>query len=129
GDGPGGDGPLRPDVRLDAGARPRPVGRPGRHRGLPRPEGRVRPRHRDVRGVLRRPQRGRLRAAEGGRGRRAPGGPHRALSDRELTGLERRLPSPRALHGTFGFDDPAYEWRRLFAELLGTFFLVLVGAG
>ena len=27
------------------------------------------------------------------------------------------------------FDDPAHEWRRLFSELLGTFFLVLVGAG
>ena len=27
------------------------------------------------------------------------------------------------------FDDPHHEWRRLFAELLGTFFLVLVGAG
>lgn len=27
------------------------------------------------------------------------------------------------------FDDPKYEWRRLFSELLGTFFLVLVGAG
>ena len=27
------------------------------------------------------------------------------------------------------FDDPRHEWRRLFAELLGTFFLVLVGAG
>jgi aquaporin Z len=27
------------------------------------------------------------------------------------------------------FDDPALEWRRLFSELLGTFFLVLVGAG
>src|SRR3954464_11237542 len=27
------------------------------------------------------------------------------------------------------FDDPAQEWRRLFSELLGTFFLVLVGAG
>ncbi len=32
--------------------------------------------------------------------------------------------------GTLGdFDDPALEWRRLFAELLGTFFLVLAGAG
>ena len=34
---------------------------------------------------------------------------------------------------TFGkvgdFDDASLEWRRLFAELLGTFFLVLVGAG
>src|SRR5881227_2601259 len=27
------------------------------------------------------------------------------------------------------FDDPAQEWRRLFSELLGTFMLVLVGAG
>jgi aquaporin Z len=27
------------------------------------------------------------------------------------------------------FDDPSREWRRLFSELLGTFFLVLVGAG
>src|SRR6476661_6236369 len=27
------------------------------------------------------------------------------------------------------FDDPALEYRRLFSELLGTFFLVLVAAG
>src|SRR3954452_5379616 len=27
------------------------------------------------------------------------------------------------------FDDPSLEWRRLFSEVLGTFFLVLVGAG
>jgi aquaporin Z len=27
------------------------------------------------------------------------------------------------------FDDPALEWRRLFSEFLGTFMLVLVGAG
>jgi aquaporin Z len=27
------------------------------------------------------------------------------------------------------FDDPRQEWRRLFAEILGTFLLVLVGAG
>jgi aquaporin Z len=27
------------------------------------------------------------------------------------------------------FDDPSLEWRRLFAEMLGTFFLVLVAAG
>jgi aquaporin Z len=27
------------------------------------------------------------------------------------------------------FDSPAIEWRRLFSEFLGTFFLVLVGAG
>jgi aquaporin Z len=40
------------------------------------------------------------------------------------------------LHGTEelefikgNFDDPGQEWRRLFSEILGTFFLVLVGAG
>ena len=27
------------------------------------------------------------------------------------------------------FADPRQEWRRLFSELLGTFFLVLVAAG
>src|SRR5690242_18902120 len=27
------------------------------------------------------------------------------------------------------FQDPSQEWRRMFAELLGTFFLVLVAAG
>jgi aquaporin Z len=31
--------------------------------------------------------------------------------------------------GMLEFDDPALEWRRLFSELLGTFMLVLVGAG
>jgi aquaporin Z len=37
--------------------------------------------------------------------------------------LERRYPA--MAH----FDDPSLEWRRLFSELLGTFFLVLVAAG
>ena len=27
------------------------------------------------------------------------------------------------------FDDPRQEWRRLFSELLGTFFLVLAASG
>ena len=39
----------------------------------------------------------------------------------------------RVLELEFGkshdFDDPKLEWRRLFAELFGTFLLVLVGAG
>src|SRR5207237_2085573 len=30
---------------------------------------------------------------------------------------------------TTDFDAPRLEWRRLFSELLGTYFLVLVGAG
>jgi aquaporin Z len=46
------------------------------------------------------------------------------------------LLGPRARHLIaleFGnraqFDDPALEWRRLFSELLGTFFLLLAAAG
>ena len=31
--------------------------------------------------------------------------------------------------GVAEFDDTSLEWRRLFSEFLGTFFLVLVGAG
>jgi aquaporin Z len=31
--------------------------------------------------------------------------------------------------GLADFDDPSLEWRRLFSEVLGTFFLVLAGAG
>jgi aquaporin Z len=31
--------------------------------------------------------------------------------------------------GLSDFDDPSLEWRRLFAELFGTFLLVLAGAG
>jgi aquaporin Z len=30
---------------------------------------------------------------------------------------------------TLEFDDPALKWRRLFSELLGTFLLVMAGAG
>src|SRR5437773_10832572 len=30
---------------------------------------------------------------------------------------------------TLDFDDPALEWRRLFSETLGTFLLVMAGAG
>ena len=44
--------------------------------------------------------------------------------------LDRRR---RVVELTFGkvgdFDEASLEWRRLFSELLGTFFLVLVGAG
>ena len=36
----------------------------------------------------------------------------------------------KSLVDTFAdFQDPSQEWRRLFSELLGTFFLVLVAAG
>jgi aquaporin Z len=56
------------------------------------------------------------------------------LAQDEGPGLGLLSPRSRHLLGLeFGskaqFDDPSLEWRRLFAELLGTFFLVLVAAG
>jgi aquaporin Z len=36
---------------------------------------------------------------------------------------------PNSIAHQFDFWDDSYEWRRLFSELLGTFFLVLVAAG
>jgi aquaporin Z len=50
---------------------------------------------------------------------RTPG--EMAYARRRLLALESFSP--------FAFDDPAHEWRRLFSELLGTFLLVLAGAG
>ncbi len=41
--------------------------------------------------------------------------------------LEDRLESLETVFADF--NDPSQEWRRLFSELLGTFFLVLVAAG
>ncbi len=46
----------------------------------------------------------------------------------ELTVL-RTLGRPNALVKQFDFSDDSYEWRRLFAELFGTFLLVFVAAG
>jgi aquaporin Z len=47
-----------------------------------------------------------------------------AEADRTLSHLNYELVA--ALND---FHDPSQEWRRLFSELLGTFFLVLVAAG
>jgi aquaporin Z len=58
-----------------------------------------------------------------------------AQQTHELTPLEQDVKrrTHHRLELEFGrsyeFDDPKHEWRRLFSELLGTFFLVLVGAG
>jgi aquaporin Z len=51
----------------------------------------------------------------------------------DLAGMPLGSRTRRLLALEFGdrkdFDDPRLEWRRLFSELLGTFFLVLVAAG
>jgi aquaporin Z len=49
------------------------------------------------------------------------------LAQREA-GL-RSLGQPNALASQFDFTDDSFEWRRLFAELFGTFLLVFVAAG
>jgi aquaporin Z len=41
----------------------------------------------------------------------------------------RSMGQPNAVARQFDFADGSYEWRRLFSELLGTFFLVLVAVG
>src|SRR5260370_19792355 len=52
----------------------------------------------------------------------------RARAGRESAGL-RCLGLPNAIVRQFDFTDDRFEWRRLFAELFGTFLLVLVAAG
>ena len=56
---------LRASVRLDAGQGTRPLGRPDRHRRLPRQERRLRSSARIVCGGLRGPERARPRSAQG----------------------------------------------------------------
>ncbi len=48
---------------------------------------------------------------------------------REQKGLSALTPLVSLEFTRRNFDDPALEWRRLFSEILGTFLLVLVGAG
>ncbi len=55
------------------------------------------------------------------RGFSSPARPERHQKRRALLAVE----YPELLE----FDDPALEWRRLFAEVFGTFLLVLVAAG
>ena len=47
-----------------------------------------------------------------------------AGGSRVLTYLDREI-----VDSLEDFKDPSQEWRRLFSEFLGTFFLVLVAAG
>jgi aquaporin Z len=53
---------------------------------------------------------------------------HAAEVEAREVGL-RSLGRPNALARQFDFFNEAYEWRRLFSELLGTFLLVFVAAG
>jgi aquaporin Z len=48
---------------------------------------------------------------------------------REDSDAARRALLALEVPATLDFDDPALEWRRLFSETLGTFLLVMAGAG
>ena len=56
------------------------------------------------------------------------GSPEQGLEPAEARRVWRALLALES-PGTLDFDDPALEWRRLFSEILGTFLLVLAGAG
>src|SRR5919201_4101015 len=57
-----------------------------------------------------------------------PGDEGRAQEHRDALRARRALLALEA-PSTLDFDDPALEWRRLFSEILGTFMLVMAGAG
>jgi aquaporin Z len=58
----------------------------------------------------------------------APAGAQMQISRHADVAL-RSFGQPNAVVRQFDFWDDSYEWRRLFSELLGTFFLVLTAAG
>jgi aquaporin Z len=57
-----------------------------------------------------------------------PEGTEQQLARRAAAGL-RSLGHPNSIARATDFWDDSYEWRRLFAEVLGTFFLVQVAVG
>jgi aquaporin Z len=60
----------------------------------------------------------------------APGSePGRQDAARHAAVALRSIGQPNSVAGEFDFWDDKYEGRRLFSELLGTFFLVLVAVG
>lgn len=57
------------------------------------------------------------------------GAQERAEAARHVAVALRSFGQPNAARNQFDFFDDSYEWRRLFAELFGTFLLVLAAAG
>jgi aquaporin Z len=58
-----------------------------------------------------------------------PHAPSQGEVSRHVDVAIRSMGQPNSIARQFDFWDNSYEWRRLFSELLGTFFLVLVAAG
>jgi aquaporin Z len=72
-------------------------------------------------------------AAAASQAQHAPPGPQTAADQlrmaRHVDVAIRSFGQPNSARRQFDFLDDSYEWRRVFAELLGTFFLVLAAAG
>ena len=58
-----------------------------------------------------------------------PSDPERHQAVRHAEVALRSIGQPNSVTGEFDFWNDRYEGRRLFSELLGTFFLVLVAVG
>lgn len=58
-----------------------------------------------------------------------PPGPDRREAERHAAVALRSIGQPNSVVSEFDFWDNSYEGRRLFSEVLGTFFLVLVAVG
>src|SRR6476659_848738 len=58
-----------------------------------------------------------------------PSEPERQQAVRHAEVALRSMGQPNSVAGAFDFWNDSYEGRRLFSELLGTFFLVLVAVG
>jgi aquaporin Z len=56
------------------------------------------------------------------------GAPRAQRIEAEARGMWRALLALES-PATLDFDNPTLEWRRLFSEILGTFLLLLAGAG
>ncbi|MGD0699724.1 MAG: aquaporin [Trebonia sp.] len=62
-------------------------------------------------------------------GERPPPGEPAQQAVRRAEVALRSMGQPNSITHQFDFTDDSYNWRRLFSELLGTFFLVLVAVG
>src|ERR1035438_5406664 len=73
------------------------------------------------------PSEGQMTSQPGGQGRPAEPAEQQAAHRAEFA--LRAMGQPNSFTRQFDFGDDSYEWRRLFSEALGTFFLVLVAVG
>ena len=99
--------PIRAVLRGDPGAGARPLGRPDRHRLLPRPGRPVRPGHRQLLRRLRRPERTRLPGLHRGRELRTADRPNRCVGPPGQRSASARSGGVRPGAGRGGSHEPS----------------------